>query len=215
MPRHNPYDFNFDSMLRGMQETESKVKNNFLNYREEGSYRMRILPPVAEKELPYFKKALHWIDREPIDCLDQNNTDYRSCPLCVVARDAYNLGDKEKGGKFRKKFRYLFRVLDRRDESEPMFLDVPKTVFDSLFELMTDREWNILDPLNGRDITLTKKGTGLHTKYAVKASPNKSPIFTDTDSVYDLLDTKATKLNYKDTITLKSYDEVLALVNEE
>ena len=208
------FDFNFAGMLKNMDETENNTQSNFLNYRKPGNYRMRVLPPLPNK-LPYLKKFLHWIDRTPVLCLNQPgpNHEPEPCPICLVANQAYREDDREKGGKFRRKERYLFRVVDRVSDS-PMFLDVPKTVYDSLFDLMTDEDWNILDPFSGRDVVLTKSGEGLYTKYTVKASPSQTPIFDDTERVMSLLHDELPKLKFEDTLKFNTREEVLKIVED-
>ena len=208
------FDFNFAGMLKNMDETENNTQSNFLNYRKPGNYRMRVLPPLPNK-LPYLKKFLHWIDRTPVLCLNQEGPGHEPepCPICLVANQAYREDDREKGGKFRRKERYLFRVVDRVSDS-PMFLDVPKTVYDSFFDLMTDEDWNILDPFSGRDVVLTKSGEGLYTKYTVKASPNQTPIFDDTEKVMSLLHDELPKLKFEDTLKFNTREEVLKIVED-
>ena len=203
-------DFDFDGMLKEMkkQEGEPKSKNNFFSYRKEGTYKLRVLPPLPN-QLPFLKKLLHWVNREPVLCLKQPGSNYGNCPLCEVAYQAYADGDKELGSKIRRKERFIFRVIDRgSDNNNPLFIDVPKSIYESLYELIIDEDWNILDPKQGRDITLIKNGEGLYTKYSVTASPKQTPIFDDEKEIERLVDEKLPKMEFKSLLKFHSLEEV-------
>ena len=209
---HNFFDF--DKMLNQMKEEEApKASNSFFSYKNQGSYKLRILPPLPKK-LPFLKKFVHWVNKEPVLCLNQG-PDPIDCPICELAYRAYREDDKTTGSKLRRRERVLFRVLDRTDDSEPKLFEVPKSVYDMLYELMVDEEWNILDPQKGRDITFTKKGEGLHTKYAVKASPKQSPIYEDKERIDVLLDEKLSTLSFVDSLKIPSKEEVAKLLEEQ
>ena len=212
------FDFDFAGMLKAMAESERTATNNFLNFKQEGTYKMRLLPPLPGEKLFYQRKLIHWIDGKPVLCLNQESEGHEPerCPLCLVAHEAYEGGDKEKGRKWSRKQRFIFRVVDRANESNPVFIDVPKSVFDKIYETMEDPSWgNVLHPLEGRDFTLVKTGEGLFTKYdKSKFSPQQTPIFSDVDKIKEFYYDKVSKLKWADVMKYSSREEIQQLIEE-
>ena len=91
--------------------------------------------------------------------------------------------DQEVGKKMLAKRRHFANVIDRKNEEKGVqIVGFPKTVYEQLLAIRDDDAagGNFTDPgPNGFDITITKTGQGMNTKYAVKAARQSTPLCED------------------------------------
>jgi hypothetical protein len=196
---------------------------------KEGTFPIRILPPLRSKgeKKFYFKHQIHWVDRIPYECLGQDLVDKNGvahkaedCPICSFVKKLYRTSEKNTdgwklAGELRAKDRYDYRVVVRStpeqqsDETKPVFFETGSTIFEMLFHIMKETDFGIIvDPKNGRDFNLVKKGLKRQSRYDQSLpSPNVSPIFPDAAKLKAMLD-NAIKLDYSSLIEFTSAVEM-------
>lgn len=74
------------------------------------------------------------------------------------------------------KTKYSYLILNRDDENKVQIYEAPITVFRQIMDYATDKEYG--DP-QMYDLTISKSGSGLQTKYSVIASPKKEDLTDD------------------------------------
>lgn len=148
-----------------------------------GETRWRILPGwrKSDRETFYHYYGRHWVKdadgKVLATYLCERDTYGKPCPIC----DA--VGDAIRSTRDDKVLEQLKEMTSRRgvvvnavqiagpqaDPTKPVLLDLPPTLFEmTLIPLMASRagdDINLLDLKEGRDIIITRSGTGLSTRY--------------------------------------------------
>jgi hypothetical protein len=218
-----------DEMQRDKEASTSSKKYWQPPSDKEGTFPIRILPPLkakGEKKF-YFKHSIHWVDRVPFECIsqilvDKNGVEHKEedCPICSYVKKLYRTSEKgtdgwKLAGELRAKERYDYRIIIRNtpeqqsDETKPVFFETGSTIFEMLYHIMKETDFGIIvDPKNGRDFNLVKKGVKRQARYDQSLpSPNVSPIFSDATKLKALLD-NALKLDYSQLIEFSNADEM-------
>lgn len=74
---------------------------------KEGTFPIRILPPIKDKNEKkfYFAHKIHWVDRVPYECLAQDLVDSKgnlhkteTCPVCDYVRKLYKTSERGTDG---------------------------------------------------------------------------------------------------------------------
>lgn len=191
---------------------------------KEGSYPVRILPPLKKskgEKVFVMKHMSHWLGDTNLECLDQTLVDKNgvehqaeSCPICAASKHywkhseektperdlAYNLMAKPK---------YVARAVLRgsEDETKPVFWEFGKKIFEMLRHIIKETEYgDITDPNNGNDFIITKKGTKKTSNYDLSAPKrDSSPIFKEKERMAAVLQNAAT-MEYNSLIEFVTYD---------
>jgi hypothetical protein len=193
---------------------------------EEGTKTIRFLPPLLKngEKFFYYSHKTHWIDGKAFECLDQNTKDHQAepCPVCKVVQKLYKTSEKgtpdwDLAGSLRAKERKVSRILVRgsEDETQPLFYEYGSTIFDMLFQIITDSDFgNIVHPINGRDYKLTRTGSGRNVKYSSSTpSAKESPIFSEKEKIAAVLKNMET-MDYNTLVEYKSAQEMTDALNE-
>lgn len=158
---------------------------------KEGRSVIRILPEVHEMEFFFQTVGRHNLPpagKEWVYCPEFTSEGELPCPICDLIKDLYRAGDK--GSKMlaeelglRKM--YWMNVINREDESSgPMIYTPGVTVFDQVCSFIHDPEYgDVTDIDEGFDIIIERSGTGLSTKYQVKAKRMTSPLADDDKTI--------------------------------
>ena len=158
---------------------------------ENGTRRFVILPGwrKGEEHVIHHEFGMHFIKdaagelKAIYPCLDA--TYGRPCPVCDglsaairATTDDSMVKILEEAACGLKKQKFLLNVLalDSTDPDTPQILEVPKTVYGQIVDLMDGWGEAIFDPNEAQIISITRDGTGLLTKYNVQVSPKKHPI---------------------------------------
>jgi hypothetical protein len=192
---------------------------------KEGTFPIRILPPIktiGEKKF-YFQHHVHWIDRTAFECLNQTLVDKagkehvaEDCPACQMSKRLYRNAERDTdewklAGELSAKPRYVYRIIIRGkdDETLPEFYETGKTIFDMLYHIMTETEFGvIIDPKNGRDFNIVKKGVKRQARYEQSLpSATQTPIFKDTEKVRKVID-NAKKMAFNSLIEFSNFDQM-------
>lgn len=113
-------------------------------------------------------------------CLDK--TYGNPCPICDgLAKAMRAAGDDETQALLKEASSgqsYLFNVLalDSTEANTPQILEVRKSVFTQIVELIEEWGAAVFDPSEPQIITVNRDGKGLNTKYSVQISPKKHPL---------------------------------------
>lgn len=140
---------------------------------------VRILPNKTPGKMPFVRVKEHYIkvpgnDRAVVFACPTAMAKKR-CPACEKAdrlRQSGNPVDRDAAYELSAKMRIYANVIDRNEpESGPKILAFGKTIYERLMTLRKDEDagGNYTDPVNGFDIIITRKGTGMDTSYEVDA----------------------------------------------
>jgi hypothetical protein len=154
---------------------------------------VRILPWLdgKDEERLYREAPVHFgFTKAPVNC-PQSASGY--CPICDAVRIAKASGDPDEekwAQSVEARRRFLFNVvnMDVAEEARKVqVLSAPFSLKQEILSLYTDPEYEQAIFLEGRDLILTRTGTGLNTEYKAKIKMSATP-FDDTllDQVFDL-----------------------------
>lgn len=156
---------------------------------KEGDTTLRILPPSwpeeDDKEWGDGWDIGIWIhfgvgpDNATYLCLDKMGKG--TCPICEARRDA----DEDERDQLKPSWRALAWVIDRSNEKAgPQVWSMPVSVFREINLRSVDKKHNtpipIDSPSEGYDITFSREGTGIKTKYeAFEVDRDSTPLHDD------------------------------------
>lgn len=154
---------------------------------------VRILPWLDSKdEERLFREApVHFgFTKAPVNC-PQSAAGY--CPICDAVRIAKASGDPDEekwAQSVEARRRFLFNVVNMDvapEQRKVQVLSAPFSLKQEILSLYTDPEYEQAIFLEGRDLILTRTGTGLNTEYKAKIKMSATP-FDETllDEVFDL-----------------------------
>lgn len=196
--------------------------------KKEGTFPVRILPPLKQKgeKVFYFAHQTHWISGASYECLNQALVDKNgklheseTCPVCQFVKKLYATAERDSdewklASSLRAKSRYIYRIVARdsenfKNEAEevPLFYETGNIIFDIIYHVITETKFGVIvDPKNGRDFDIVKDGTGRQTRYNQSMpAAEVSPIFEDPQKLR-LLFENAMKMDYNSLIEFVSYD---------
>ncbi len=226
-----------NAMISAMKKDKEGGGQKFwsLPSKFEGTKKIRIMPPLKPKgeNVFYFKHKVHWINGRPYEDLEQTVYNSKGELIHEAQKDPINTyvqklyRNSERGSdewniasQIRSKERYISRIIVRNPEDpstelQPVFYEYGPTIFNILFNIITETEFgNIVDPKNGRDFNLTKIGTGRQSKYETSTpSPDTSPIFSDKEKLQKVFE-NAMKMEYTDLFEFVSPEEKQEALNE-
>lgn len=155
-----------------------------------GTNKIRIMPEVGEMTVGSFFQEVgrHYIpsgldtDGNPkfniVTC--PAFTIGEPCPICETVDKLYRGGkaDKQLAGKLRVRKAYFMNVIDRDNEDVgPQVFSSGVTIFKAIVDAITDPDYgDITDEYDGLDVTITRNGTGMDTKYQVRFARVSTPL---------------------------------------
>lgn len=149
---------------------------------EKGKNVRRVLPPKGENDVFWSEGFLHFglgsDGKKTATCLETYG-EGKKCPICQYVEElkkSKSKEDKQLAEKIRRVKRTYIAVLNRdAEEEKPLVLPVGQTIMKQIVDLICDPDYgDITDFEEGRDITITKSGSGLSTEYSVIAKPKTS-----------------------------------------
>ncbi len=177
---------------------------------KEGASLIRILPPYSGEDW-YKETWFHFgvgVDRKPIACarrlLDE------PCYLCEQVdelRKSEDPRDVELSTQIAARRRVFYNIIDIDDvESGAQIFSSGVTIFKEFLMYVADPDWgDITDPDEGYDIVIEREGTGIDTKYTVRAKKNPTPLIDpglleelrDLDEMVEILPYEQVKAIYE------------------
>ncbi|WP_323493661.1 hypothetical protein [Undibacterium sp. 5I1] len=88
-------------------------------------------------------------------------------------------------------------MLDSTEPNTPVILELKRGVFGQLVDIVEEWGASVLDPVEGKEIVITRDGKGLNTKYSAQISPKQ----------YQVPAASLTKLNDLDAYVKQESDE--------
>ncbi len=157
---------------------------NFLTLKE-GNNVVRFLPPPLGTKSPFYVIYQHYIKPTVGDAVSfacPKMMAKQRCPVCEKSKElsrANNKADKDAARELYARRRVFSNVIDRSDqESGPKILAFGKTIQEQLNVIRRNKQLggDYTDPMEGFDIVIERKGTGLNTKYTVNAGRGDSEL---------------------------------------
>jgi hypothetical protein len=221
-----------DEAAKQDEEAGGQSTSAFLEKLPEGDTVLRFLPPKPDQRSPFAIAHTHWFNRTDgsrgmVNCprmlvktfadRGYDTTGLNGfCPLCAKMeelRKSKNIPDQKKAKKLIPKLRVYANVIDRENESVgPQVFAFGKMVYDDLMKIRNNpkKGGKFTDPEKGRDIIITREGTGQNdTKYSCAASMEMSPIHPDPGQVDEWMEQAHDLSQYLDVPTA---EEVIAKV---
>jgi hypothetical protein len=162
---------------------------------KEGANRYRFFIPEKAEWLPangqfWADLGVYWIKAEengkPLAVVGSKSVVYQQPDEIATAIDraiqtAIDEDSKKLYESWRAKTSILVNVLDRSKGSsnpdEPQILELSPTTWGKVMAVIQqygDEGEDVLDPVNGIDLIITRSGKGLNTEYSVNVAPGKS-----------------------------------------
>lgn len=186
---------------------------------EKGKNVRRILPPKGDNDVFWSEGFLHFglgtDGKKTVTCLETYG-EGKKCPVCRYVEElkkSKNKEDKQLADKIRRVKRTYVAVLNRdADEEKPLVLPIGQTIMKQVIDLICDPDYGDITDFNeGRDITITKSGSGLNTEYSVIAKPKTSIASDEYDE--EALDNELPDLD--GLFVRKSVEELQAILDGE
>ena len=168
----------------------------------QGATTVRILPEVGDMPFFYQEAGQHYLpDRTQVTCPNFTSEGDLPCPICELVSELYRgtEADKKMAGELRVRKSYWMNIVVRKagdrggDTAEGPFIFTPGvTIFTDVASLIANPDYgDITDPEDGFDITITRTGEKMETKYSVVARRMPNPLHVDNDEFNRILDTAA------------------------
>jgi hypothetical protein len=159
---------------------------------KEGKNKVRILPPTWESPEHWsYEIYIHYgIGADNLSYLCLARMKDKDCPVCEERRKAQADGDQDYASTIAARTRYLVWVIDRENESEgPLLWSQPsimdQELSDRAYDVSTGEVLEIDNPEEGYDVTFTREGTGIKTRYiAINISRHVTSI-TEKESLFN------------------------------
>lgn len=223
------------AMLSEIEQEDKAGRGQSLYWKpkSDGVTKIRFIPPLQKifgEKIFYERHRVHYINSKMYFCLNQTLKDKDgniheacACPICQKSKQFYNSSERgsegwQTAGALRAKDRFVSRIVvrgktdsDGKDtESSPEFYEFGTKIRDSIVAAAQSGEYgNPFDLKNGRDFSLSKKGTGKNTDYSGSMfSGNQSTIFTTGDvkaKISDLFERLKT-MDYAQLVSFEDYD---------
>lgn len=187
-------DFADKGGISGDNKTWFKVKEPERG--QSAKANIRILPPWGKSAngFFYYDSAQHFGvsiggRNRAISCLEYK--DKGKCPVCIFINRLKGSGDKDQAKlaeRLRKNPRFFVNIIDRDDEDKGIQLfGTNKKCIEAVLDASDDSDiGDITDPESGRNLIITRRGTGMLTRYAYRVSTKESSIEYDPKELYQL-----------------------------
>jgi hypothetical protein len=154
---------------------------------KDGRNVIRILPEVGDMKFFYQQVGRH---NMPDDnktywyCPSFTSEGEFPCPICEMVESLYKSKDKSSramAGELRVRKMFWMNVIDRDNENAgPMIYTPGIQVFSAISSLINDPDYGIIYDLeDGIDLVITRKGSGLDTKYSVNPKRDSTKLHAD------------------------------------
>lgn len=154
-----------------------------------GDNRVRILPPTWKDPKHYgYDIYVHYrigADDSSYLCLDKANGEVGICPICKERARAEAAGEEDYAYSLAPRKRVAAYVIDRDHEDEGVLLwNMPYTIDRDVCAQAVDKStgevFNVDDPESGYDVSLSRQGTAMTTKYTgIQIARRSTPLSDD------------------------------------
>lgn len=186
---------------------------------EKGKNVRRVLPPKGDSDMFFAEGFVHYgfgeDGKKMVTCLQ---TFDKKCPVCEYLesiKGSKNKEDKEFYNNAKQQKKIYINVLNRDNDEEeetPKVLPIGRMILKQLIDIICDPDYgDITDFNDGRDITITKSGSGMQTEYSVLAKPKTS----EASEQYSEEELDELLPNLEDLFVEKSPEELEAMIAGE
>lgn len=198
---------------QGAGNRDNIFKDDYKVFKVTEENSIRILPPTWEDPEHYALDIyIHYgigPDESSFLCLDKVDSDEK-CPICEERAKAEAEGDTEYAASLKPTKRPTCYVIDRDNEDEgPMLWAMPWTVDRDLSAQSIDKRTGEVipldDPYEGFDVSFSRQGKGMKTKYVgLSIGRHPSEASDDLDTVLDYIQENP----IPDTLDIKDADYI-------
>ena len=203
------------------QEAERSSFSGGFDKLEDGKNVRRILFPKGDYDDFATSGMVHYglgEDGKTMVTCPKTFDERNKCPICEYVetlQKSSRKSDSKLAESLKAKRRIYVNVLNRDDDEDdevPKVLSIGQMIYKAVVDAIIDPDYgDVTDYSEGRDVTITKSGKGLNTKYSVLFKP-KSTVASE-DYTKEELDEKMADL--KALFVEKSYEELECLLNGE
>lgn len=194
---------------------------------------LRVLPPIKAngEKLFYFTHRVHWINRQPYECINQTLVDKdgkehiaEPCPICTLARKLFKLGETDEEAlkeakAISAKSKDVVRILVRGEgdsEDRIHFYEMPVSVKNLLINAISSGDYGSppIHPISGNDLSLQRTGSGTMTKYESSYLLPKDTALADTkEKVVEILQ-EAQKMTFNSILSFMDAGSLKKVLRE-
>lgn len=209
--------------MKSKLEAESRPQYSNAEYDKlvVGKNVRRILWPKGDSESFFSEGYLHFSlgkDGKSVVTCPKTWGSKNRCPVCEYVEQlqkSKNKDDKKLANDIKATRRIYVNVLNRDDEENgdtPIVLPIGATILKGILGVLCDPDYgDITDPEEGRDITITRKGTGMQTEYAVLPKP-KTSVASDEKSPEEI---EEEMTDLEGLFIEQTYEQLEAVMNGE
>jgi hypothetical protein len=129
------------------------------------------LAPLSPDENIGTKIVYYFINNKSYLCNEQTNGKPGVIARTIRALqklESQEASDLVEAFTSQRKSRYLMKVIDRAEPDKVIWAETPKGIYDTIFEVFDKDGEDIAHPKEGRDIRISKTGSGLATEYSAR-----------------------------------------------
>lgn len=200
---------------QGGNSFDSPVKEKPFVPSEPKDYLIRVLPPTWEQAHHFgYDVYIHYQvgpDNGQYICPQSMNEG--PCPICEERSKADREGETDYASELRPTKRVAAYIIDREDEeSGPQVFLMPSTVDSGITKQMKDKfsgEVLLIDhPDEGYDVSFTREGQGINTKYTGFQVARKATPISKDDEKYDAWLDHITENPIPDQLNIYDYEHI-------
>ena len=204
--KRKSHSYDYEKAQKQLDKLNASMDTNYSWWKpEQGDNVIRILPPVSEDaDFPYEEVFLHYgIDDVPITCLGSK------CPICAFIKQS---GKSKQFKQIRKARRLFFQIVDRDMEApEPMIWSAGSMFLQYFLPIFLDVDEyeDVTDLEEGTDFVISRKGTGLKTKYTYRIKRNPSPVSEDKEELAEIMEDMVDLSTISQRLSVDDVDDLL------
>jgi len=209
-------------LAEALRRTRERSQSNFLPLFKfpDGKCDIRILPAAKaagdDAEDWFLPVGFHYNveEKRPVFCPFETNWAEEDCPICEMVSELRSNGMNEEAQKVSVRRQFLVRAIIRGEEDKgPQAVRLPSTLFTAIGTIISDTEafGNCLHPTKGRDIRVTKTGTGLGTTYSAMPLPKQRKVLDSVDEIKEMFKELTT---ITDLVSVPDASELTKLIQD-
>ena len=180
-----PAKVDLDAMLEDHVQDEMERGSGVAYFKvQSGQNRIRLLPPHEDAAgRIIIKGGVHWINNRSLSCpIAFKASD--ECFFCDLADELFGSDDerdKKQASKLSARIRFYANVINASNPDAGIRVwEFGRTVYDQILRYLEDEDYgDVSDVEDGYDLKVLREGSGLKTKYDVRAVKHSSALDAD------------------------------------
>lgn len=158
-----------ERLMREKKDNASGYAGHF-SFKNLTKAQIRLAPlqptePIGTKMVYYFINNKSYICNEDTHGKPGVIAATRRALVKLGTEEALELAEAIKG---ERKTRYLMKIIDRAEPDKILWAEAPKSIYEPIYKVFDEDGEDIAHPLEGRDIRISKTGSGLNTEYSAR-----------------------------------------------